>query len=325
MNRRYLLAHACAVAASPIVALAQERPISLVVPYAPGGTTDMLGRLLAQEMAPLLGRAIVVENMPGAGSSIGAAHVARAVPDGSTLLVATSTTLAINPWIYPKLGYDPAKDFAPIGMIGAVPLCVAVPATSPVRDIAGLVAASNARAEGFTFGSAGNGSPHHLAAELFKAGTGARLTHVPYKGSAPAIVDLLAGRLDVMFSDIAPVLPHLKSGGLRALAVTSAQRQRVLPQVPTVAESGVAGTGDYEAVAWQALVAPAGTPPVRVQRATEALRAVMSRAALRERLEAEGFEPRPGGADDLAASVRSDTERWGRLIRTRLVGLSTPG
>jgi len=322
MNRRDLLA----CAAWPATAIAQsERPISLVVPYAPGGTTDMLGRLLAQEMAPLLGRAIVVENLPGAGSGLGATHVARATPDGSTLLLATSTTLAINPWIYPKLGYDPIKDFAPIGMIGAVPLCVVVPAALAVRDVAELVVASHARADGLAFGSAGNGSPQHLAAELFKAATGARLTHVPYKGSAPAVVDLLAGRLDVMFSDMPPVLPHLNSGRLRALAVTSARRQRVLPQVPTVSESGVAGTRDYDAVAWQALVAPAGTPHERVQRAADSLRAVLTRAALRERLEAEGIEPRPGSPDELATSVRTDSERWGRLIRSRLADMPAPG
>ena len=325
MNRRELLLRVGAAIALPGAAHAQERPISLVVPYAPGGTTDMLGRLLAQELAPLLGRAIVVENMPGAGSGIGATHVARAAPDGATLLVATSTTLAINPWIYPKLAYDPVKDFAPIGMIGAVPLCVVVQAALPLHDIAGLVAAANARADGLTFGSAGNGSPQHLAAELLKAATVTRMTHVPYKGSAPALVDLMAGRLDVMFSDIAPALPHLKNGRLRALAVTSAQRQRVLPQVPTVAESGVAGTADYEAVAWQALVAPAGMPADRVQRVSDALRSVLTRAALREHLESEGFEPRPGSADELAARLRSDSERWGRLIRSRLGAMLPAG
>ena len=329
MDRRHLLtcaARLAAVAAWPQGGHAQdERPIRLVVPYAPGGTTDMLGRLLAQEMAPLLGRAIVVDNLPGAGSGIGAAHVARAAPDGLTLLVATSTTLAINPWIYPKLAYDPIADFAPIGMIGAVPLVVVVPAALPVRDAAQLVAASSARADGLTFGSAGNGSPQHLAAELFKAATGARMTHVPYKGSGPAVIDLLGGRLDVMFSDIAPALPHLKSGRLRALAVTSAHRQRALPQVPTVVESGIAGTRDYEAVAWQALVAPAGMPSEQVARVSAALRSVMTRAALRERLEAEGFEPRTGSPDELAARVRSDSERWGRLIRSRLADMPPPG
>jgi tripartite-type tricarboxylate transporter receptor subunit TctC len=325
MNRRTGLAAALAAIAWPRVARPQERPIRLVVPYAVGGTTDMLGRLLAQEMAPLLGRGIVVENMPGAGSGIGAAHVARAEPDGSTLLIATSTTLAINPWIYPKLAYDPVRDFAPIGMIGAVPLVVVVPAVRPVRDLAELATAASARADGLAFGSAGNGSPQHLAAELFKAATGARMTHVPYKGTGPALVDLLTGRLDVMFSDIAPALPHLKGGALRALAVTSMRRQPALPQVPAVAESGIAGTRDYEAVAWQALVAPAGTPPDRVQRAADALRSVLTRATLRERLEAEGFEPQPGTPDELAARVRHDTERWGRLIRSRLGDMPAPG
>jgi tripartite-type tricarboxylate transporter receptor subunit TctC len=321
MNRRHVLtrlATACAAAAAPGAPFAQaDKAITIVVPYAPAGTTDMLGRMLAQQMAPLLNRTIVVDNKPGAGSGIGAAFVARAPADGNTLLVATSTTLAINPWLYKKLGYEPLKDFAPIGLIGAVPLLVVVNGSLPVKNVAELVALSKSRSGGLTYGSAGNGSPQHLGVEMFKAATGANLTHVPYKGSGPAVTDLIGGQIDVMFSDIPPALQHVKSGRLRALAVTSAKRQSALPEVPTVAESGAAGTRGFEAVAWQSLVAPDTTPKELVQKYAEALHRVIAQPELRAKLEAEGFEPAPAGGspEKLAAYIRSETERWGKVVR----------
>jgi tripartite-type tricarboxylate transporter receptor subunit TctC len=288
------------------------------VPYAPGGTTDLLGRMLAQQMAPLLGRTMVVENKPGAGSGIGASFVARAPADGNTLLVATSTTLAINPWLYKKLAYEPQKDFSPIGLIGAVPLLVVVNPALPVKNIAELVALSKSRPGGLSYGSAGNGSPQHLGAEMFKAATGAQLTHVPYKGSGPAVADLLGGQLHVMFSDIPPALQHVKAGKLRALAVTSAKRQPAVPDLPAIAESGVPGTRNFEAVAWQSLVAPAGTPRELVQKYADALDKVMAQPDLRARLAAEGFEPAAAGMtpERLAAYIRSESERWGQVIRS---------
>ena len=322
MNRRHVLARiaaACAVGAAPALLRAQgDRPLTIVVPYAPAGTTDMLGRMLAQQMAPLLGRQIVVDNKPGAGSGIGAAFVARAPADGNTLLVATSTTLAINPALYKKLSYDPQKDFAPIGLIGAVPLLVVVNASLPVRSIAELVALSKSRPAGLSYGSAGNGSPQHLGVEMFKAATGANLTHVPYKGSGPAVTDLLGGQIDLMFSDIPPALQHVKAGKLRAIAVTSAKRQTALPEVPTVAESGAAGTRGFEAVAWQSLVAPAGTPRDAIQKYADAMARVLAQPELRAKLEAEGFEPAAAGVtpEQLAAYIRSETERWGKVIRS---------
>ncbi|HET8745614.1 MAG TPA: tripartite tricarboxylate transporter substrate binding protein [Ramlibacter sp.] len=322
MNRRTVLAQLAAgvaVTAAPGLVRAQaDRAITIVVPYAPAGTTDMLGRMLAQQMAPLLGRTMVVDNKPGAGSGIGAAFVARAPADGHTLLVATSTTLAINPWLYKKLAYEPQKDFAPIGLIGAVPLLVVVNPALPVKSIAELVTLAKSRPNGLSYGSAGNGSPHHLAVEMFKAATGAKLTHVPYKGSGPAVTDLLAGQLDLMFSDIPPAIQHVKAGKLRALAVTSARRQPALPEVPTIAESGAAGTRNFEAVAWQSLVAPAGTPRELVQKYADALGKVMAQPELRAKLESEGFEPAAAGMgpDRLAAYIRSETERWGQVIRS---------
>lgn len=321
MNRRHALtrlAASCAAIAAPAAVLAQsDKPITIVVPYAPGGTTDILGRMLAQQMGPLLGRQLIVDNKPGAGSSIGAAYVAKAPADGSTLLVATSTTLAINPWLYKKLAYEPQKDFAPIGMIGAVPLVAVVNASLPVKTVAELVALSKSRPQGLSYGSAGNGSPQHLGAEMFKAATGASLSHVPYKGSGPAVTDLLGGQIDVMFSDIPPALPHVKSGRLRAIAVSSLRRQPALPEVPTIAESGAAGTKDFEAVAWQSLVAPAGTPPELVRKDADALARVMAQKDLRARLEADGFEPvaTPMSPEQLAAYIRSETDRWGKVIR----------
>ena len=321
MNRRHVLARlaaACAAGAAPAAVFAQaDKPITIVVPYAPAGTTDMLGRMLAQQMAPLLNRTIVVENKPGAGSGIGAAYVARSAADGNTLLVATSTTLAINPWLYKKLGYEPAKDFAPIGLIGAVPLLVVVNGALQVKNVAELVALSKARPGGLTYGSAGNGSPQHLGAEMFKAATGASLTHVPYKGSGPAVTDLIGGQIDVMFSDIPPAIQHVKSGRLRAVAVTSAKRQSALPDVPTVAESGAAGTRGFEAVAWQSLVAPDNTPKELVQKYADALNRVIAQPELRAKLEAEGFEPAPAGGspEKLAAYIRTETDRWGKVVR----------
>jgi tripartite-type tricarboxylate transporter receptor subunit TctC len=231
--------------------------------------------------------------------------------------VATSTTLAINPWLYKKLAYEPAKDFTPIGMIGAVPLLLVVNASLPVKNVAELVALSKSRPDGLSYGSAGNGSPQHLGAEMFKAATGAKLTHVPYKGSAPAVTDLIGGQIHVMFSDIPPALPHVKADKLRAIAVTSARRQTALPDVPTVAESGAAGTRGFEAVAWQSLVAPANTPRALVNRYADALAQVMAQPALRAKLEADGFEPtgKALGAVQLSAYIAKETERWGKVIK----------
>jgi len=321
MNRRHALRQlgalsAAACAAGPLAALAQnDRPITIVVPYAPGGTTDMLGRLIAQQLGTALGRTVIVDNKPGAGTAIGASQVARSAPDGSTLLVATSTTLAINPWLYKKLSYDPAKDFAPVGLIGAVPLMVVVHPSVPARTLAELVALAKSRPEGLSYGSAGNGSPQHLGAEMFKFATGTAMTHVPYKGSALALTDLLGGQLQLMFTDIAPALQHVRSGKLRALAVTSKKRQPTFPDVPTVAESRLPGTADFEAVAWQSIVAPAGTPAPVVERLSQEIAKVIAQPALRQKLENDGFEPGSSTPAQLAAYIRSESERWGQVIR----------
>jgi tripartite-type tricarboxylate transporter receptor subunit TctC len=325
MNRRELLvrlAGACAAGAAPSALFAQaDKPVTIVVPYAPGGTTDMLARVLAQELAPLTGRQYIVDNRPGAGGNIAAGFVARAPADGNTLFVASSTALAINRWLYGKLPYDPAKDFEPIGMIATVPLVVVVHPSVPVRSMAELVAYAQRSPVPLNYGSAGNGSPHHLSVEMFKAATGVKMTHVPYKGSSPAVSDLLGGQIQLMFCDIPPVLQYAQSGRLRALGVTSAKRQPTLLDIPTIAESGAPGTKGFEAVAFQSLVAPAGLAKDQLSRYAQALTAVLTRREVRARFAAEGVEPNVMSPQQLVAYIRSETERWGKVIKAAGISL----
>lgn len=322
MNRRELLeaiggvALAGVAASLPTTALAQSgNPITLVVPYAPGGTSDMLGRLIAQHLGGAIdGRQVIVDNRPGAGTGVGASHVARAAPDGSTLLLATSTTLAINPSLYPKLSYDP-KDLAPVGLVAAVPFMLVVNPSLNVRNLDEFVAAAKSRPGGLAYGSAGNGSPQHLIAEMFKAATGIPMRHVPYKGTAPALTDLLGGQIDAIFADVAPALPHVKSGKLVALGVATANRLPVLPDVPAIAESHVPGTKDFEAAAWQGIVVPAATPREVVARLHGQLTRVLATPEVRAQLQALNVEPRSSeNPEQFAAYVRSEASRWSKVI-----------
>lgn len=288
----------------------------LVVPYAPGGTSDLLGRLVAQYLGAALARTVVVENRPGAGTGVGASFVARAPADGGTLLLATSTTLAINPALYPKLTYDPAKDFAPIGLVAAVPFIAVVNPSLKITTLAELVALAKRDPNALIYGSAGNGSPQHLIAEMFKAAVGIEMRHVPYKGSAPAVTDLVGGQINVMFSDFAPALPHVKAGKLQSLAVTTAARVPSMPDVPTVAESGVPGAADFEAVAWQGIVAPAATPPDMVARLSRDLANVIERPDVQARLRDLNVEPRTSSSSaQFGSYIRSEAERWGKVVR----------
>lgn len=306
-----------AVAAMPTRVFAQrDKPIVLVVPYAPGGTSDLLGRLIAQRLGAASGRTVVVENRPGAGTGVGASFVARAPADGDTLLLATSTTLAINPTLYPKLTYDPARDFAPVGVVAAVPFIVVVNPSLNVKTLADLVALARRDPNALTYGSAGNGSPQHLIAEMFKAATDIQMRHVPYKGSAPAITDLVGGQIGVMFSDFAPALPHVRNGRLVALAVTTSKRQPAVPDVPTIAESGVSGTADFEAAAWQGVVAPAGTPATVVEGLHRELARILSQSDVQAQLHELSVEPRSSASSgQFAEYIRSEAERWGKVIR----------
>lgn len=318
-RRQFLLRTLAASLASalPLGAFAQagnSRPLTIVVPFAPAGTTDLLGRMVAQRLGPALARSVIVENKPGAGTGIGAAYVARAAADGDTLLLATSTTLAVNPTLYKKLPYDPQRDFAPVAMIAAVPLVVIVGPKLPVRNLAEFVALARSKPGGLSYGSAGSGTPQHLGAEIFQSVTGTRMVHVPYKGSSPALMDLLAGQLDFMFCDIQPALAHIRSGKLKALAVTSSHTQPALPGVPTVASSGIAGTADFDVVAWQSLVAPKATPDAIVQRYSREMAAIMQDVQLRGALEQEGIEPRYMASAEFGPFIAREARRWGDAV-----------
>ncbi len=317
-RRRFIGLATAAIAAGAMslnTAYASDRPVTIVVPNAPGGTTDKLGRLLAHYLSPLLKRQIIVENRPGAGTGIGAAYVARARPDGDTLLLATVATIAVNPALYTDLSYDPQRDFDPIGLVAAVPLVAVVRADSKANSIADLIKVAQEHPGKLSFGSAGAGTPQHLSAEVFKAATGTNMVHVPYKGSSPALTDLLAGNLDFMFCDIQPTLPHLSSGKLKALGVTSLNPQPSVPSAVPIAKAGIPDLANFEVVAWQALMAPKGTPPELVKQYAQALATMMHNPEVRAVMERDGIEPRYMGPGELAKFIASETDRWGSLVK----------
>jgi tripartite-type tricarboxylate transporter receptor subunit TctC len=300
------------MAALATPALAQApRPTTMVVPFPAGGTTDLLGRMMAEHWRADLGLNMVVENRPGAGTTLGAQFVARAAPDGHTLLMATSTTLAVNPTLMPNAGYNPLTDFAPIALVAAVPLVLIVNPALPIRTVSELVA--HARTERLFYASAGNGTPHHLAGELFKRATGLDITHVPYRGSVPAMTDLIAGRMPMMFMDGPPALPMIRDGRMRALAVTSRTRLAATPEIPTMIEAGIA---EFEAAAWQGVVAPAGTPTELIARLAASAAGMLARPETGARLTQMGLVPLPAASPaEFGAYMRAELQRWGALIR----------
>lgn len=283
------------------------------MPYAPGGGTDLIARTLAPGFAEHLGQPVVVVNKPGAGTIIGATFVAKnAAPDGYTLLMATSSTLAINASLYPSLAYDPAKSFKPIALICTVPFALVVNPSLPVQSVIDLLNLARERQGGLTFASAGSGSPHHLFAEMLKSWAGIEMRHVPYKGSAPALVDVVAGHVDLMFSDLPPALSLIAEGKLRALAVSSASRAAAAPQLPPLAEAGVAG---FDASAWQMLVAPEGTPADIVSRLQNELKSTLASPALRKQYIDLGLIPIDSPApDELERFIGSEIARWRTVV-----------
>jgi tripartite-type tricarboxylate transporter receptor subunit TctC len=287
------------------------RPITLVVPYPAGGGNDVLGRLVAERMAKALKGAIVVENRGGAGGTIGTRQVAKAAPDGTTMLIATSS-LAINPSLYPNVGYDPRKDFAPIGLLASGANVVLVHPSVPAKSIAELIALAKKEPGKLNFASTGSGSSVQLAAELFAAMAGIRINHVPYRGSGPALNDLLGGHVTMMFATLPSAIGIVKGGKVRALAVTGGQRSDVFPELPTIAEAGLAG---YQAELHYGLVAPAGTPRPIIDRLNAALRAALEDATLRERLAREGAVPMPSTPEEYAADIEAEEKKWGKIVR----------
>jgi tripartite-type tricarboxylate transporter receptor subunit TctC len=289
-----------------------SRNIRMIVPYPPGGTTDLLGRLIADQLKTGLNAVVVVENKPGAGTTLGAGEVARSEPDGYTLLIATSTTLAINKTLYKKLPYDPVKDFAAIALVAAVPFALIINPDIPAKNLAEFIAYAKAN-PGLAFGSAGIGSPQHLGAEMLKSAANIEIRHVPYRGSIPAMLDVIAGHIPFMIVDLQPALQQIKEGKVRVLGVTTPKRVAAAPDIPTIAEGGLPG---YELVAWQGVVAPAGTPRPVVDALAGQIAKLLSEPATRERFTAIAIEPLPiSTPDSFAAYIKTEVDRWTTIVK----------
>ncbi len=287
------------------------KPVRLVVPLSAGGFADVPARLLAPRLSAQLGRQFFVENRPGAGGTMGTDHVAKSEPDGYTLLF-TATPHVISPWLYKALSYDALKDFAPVARVAAGPYALVVHPQLGVSSVAELIAAARAHPGEVDYASSGNGSAQHLVTAMFASLAGIRLNHVPYKGSGPATQDLVSGQVKLSFAGIPNVITHVRSGRLRILAVTTATRWPDLPEVPTVAEAGVAG---YEAALWVALLAPAATPPSIVLRLYEETGTALKDPEMQKSLRAAGIAPSLLGSQELGAFMRAEHEKWGRVVR----------
>jgi tripartite-type tricarboxylate transporter receptor subunit TctC len=288
------------------------RPVTVVVPYAAGGGLDLIARLLAQKLTEKTGQSFFVENRLGAGGVIAANSVAKATPDGYTILAGSSTQLAIQVTLHKKLPYDPASDFVPLALVSSVPFVLIVNSSLPVHTAGDLIDLARAKPGQLSFGSSGVGGPPHLYMELLKSMTGTQMTHIPYKGTAQAILDVVAGRVPILMSDVAPAVPLLKAGTVRALGVSSTTRVAALPDVPPIAENGVPG---FDAVAWLMLVAPAGTPKPIVDKLHDDLKAIVANPDTQHRLVDLGVIPiDTPPVDELRAYVKSEIVRWGKVV-----------
>jgi tripartite-type tricarboxylate transporter receptor subunit TctC len=319
MHRRSILI-AAAVTASTLGTAVQaqdskwpSKPITYIVPFGPGGTTDVLARLVATKAGPALGTTFVIENKPGAGGSMGSDYTAKAAPDGYTIQGGTISSHAINVSLYSKLAYDPIRSFQPITMIGSMPNILVVRADSPYKSVQDVIAATKAKPGSINYASSGNGTSQHLSGVFFEQLSGGKMVHVPYKSSAESLTALLSGQgADVIFENLAPALPHIKSGKLRALGVTSEKRSSTVPEVPAIAEA-LPGFG---IVSWQAIFAPAGVPkPVVDRLSTEMIKAIND-PEIRANLVAQGIEPGGMTPAELGAFQKSEIDKWARVIRT---------
>jgi tripartite-type tricarboxylate transporter receptor subunit TctC len=299
----------------PVPASAQDyptKPITLVVPYAAGGGNDAMARVVADKMSKTLGQQVVVENRAGAGGSTATRAVARSAPDGYTLVIGGTGTLAVNPTLYQNVGYDPRKDFAPVGLIGTSALVVTVDPKLPVHSIRDLIGLAKKEPKKLNYASAGVGSGIHLGTVLFEQMAGIELTHIPYRGSAPALTDLIGGHVSIYFSSLPPVLALAREGKVRALAVTGAARSPVMPELPTVAEAALPG---YESVLHYGIVAPAGTPAPIIAKLNAALRDALRAPDTQERMAADGTEPLPSTPGEYAADIDREELKWSAVVR----------
>ena len=289
-----------------------NRPIILIVPFPPGGSTTVMARNVADKMAAALGQQVVVDNRGGAGGTIGTRTVAKAAPDGYTILLGYTGTLSIAPSLYANPGYDPRKDFAPIGMIGTAPSVMVVHPSIPVKSVAEFIAYAKAQAASVHYGSPGVGTANHLAAELFANSTGVKLQHIPYKGTGPAMSDLVGGHIPMMFVPIPAAIGNVQGGKLRALAVTSPKRSALLPDLPSVQETGVK---DFDVALRYGLVAPAGTPRPIIERLNKELNAALALPDVQKRLVTEGAEALPGTPEAYAVDIDREEKKWNALVR----------
>jgi tripartite-type tricarboxylate transporter receptor subunit TctC len=289
-----------------------NRPITLVIPFAPGGSTSIVGRVIADKMSQLLGQGIVVDNRPGAGGTVGTKAVAKSEPDGYTILLGYTGTLAIGPSLYKDAGYDPRKSFAPIGLIGNAPSVLAVHPSFPANSVAELIAYARANPGKVNFGSAGVGSVNHITGEYFARSAGITLVHIPYKGTGPALTDLLGGHIPMALAPIPAVHANVTAGLLRALAVTGKARSGLMPDVPTISEAGLTG---FEASLYYGLVAPAGTPHAAIERLSKALQAALVSDEVKKQLALDGTEISFGTPEEYAAFIDRDEKKWAELVK----------
>ncbi len=315
MNRRHLLLAALALSHAPL-AWAQDawpsKPIRLVVPFAAGGTSDILARTLGEKLQGVLKQTVVVENKAGAGGVIGADVVAKSPGDGYTLLLGTIASHAINPALQAKMPYNAATDFAPVILLGSISNVLLVGAEQPFKNVKDLIAAATAKPGSIAFASAGQGSSQHMSGEMFKLLAGAELTHVPYKGSAPAIQDVIGGQVPMSFETVTVAAPHIQSGKVRALAVTSATRSPALPTVPTLQEAGVAG---FDVASWQALYAPAGTPPAIVQRLNAEVEKILAQPEIKAKMDGLGLVHSANTPAQFVAFGNAEMAKWVKVVK----------
>lgn len=311
-NLVHLLGAALLSATTWAQAAFPDKPLKMIVPFPAGGAADVMARGMAQRLGAELGQTIVIDNRGGAGGQTAAEAAAQAAPDGYTLFFATMGTLAINPAIYPKLRYDPVKDFTPISLTHVTPRVLVVGPSVTAKNIAELITLAKAKPDALSYGSAGNGSSSHLSGALFESLAGVKMLHVPYKGSAPLLTDVLAGRVDMTFDSYTVYEEHIRSGKVRALGVTSTTRMKALPQVPAIAEAGLAG---YDVSNWLGLLAPANTPREVVMTLHAALRKTMANPELRTQLQGLGIEPTFGTPEEFSALIRGDIPRWAQIVK----------
>jgi len=312
-SRRLLLAlFATALSASALAQAWPSKPIRVLVPFPPGGGTDIIAREVTQAVTTNTKWTFVIDNKPGAGGNLGVDQAAKSPPDGYTIVLGQTSNLAINPTLYSKLPYDPVKDLMPIGLVASAPLVLVVPASSPYKTLADLVAAAKAKPGAVNFASPGNGTVAHLTGEKFQKTAGIRFTHVPYKGANQALTDVISGQVQLYVSSVPSVLQQIRTGKLRPLAVTSDKRVDDLPQTPTVGEAGYKG---FDAITWFGFLAPAGTPKDIVAKLNTEFSKALQQPELKKRLGDEGADPLGGTPEQFAQVIRDDIARWGKIVK----------